>query len=41
MINMCLGIVIGIAMTVFFPDMQNLFVDSGLRDFIVDGLNGV
>ena len=41
MFNIGLGIVIGIGMTVFFPDMQNLFVDFGLRDIIVERLNGV
>jgi hypothetical protein len=41
MFNLSLGIVIGIGMMIFFPDMQDIFVSSGLRDLIVEKLNGV
>lgn len=41
MFNIAIGVVIGISITIFFPDMQDLFVSTGFRDILVEKLNGV
>jgi|TARA_Y100000296_G_scaffold7782_1_gene9227 hypothetical protein len=39
------GIVIGVAMAVFYPDIipyvKNLFLDSGARDVAIETLKGI
>ena len=41
MISYILGVISGIALAIFQPDILNWFVTSGLRDNIVAALNGV
>jgi len=41
MISYIMGVISGIALVVFQPEVLNWFVSSGLRDNIVSVLNGV
>lgn len=41
MISYIMGVISGIALVVFQPEVLNWFVTSGLRDNIVSVLNGV
>jgi len=41
MIRYVLGVISGIALVVYQPEVLNWFVTSGLRDNIVSALNGV
>ena len=45
MFKILIGIVLGVVLTVFYPDIipvvKNLFLDSGARDIAVDTLKGI
>jgi hypothetical protein len=41
MISYIMGVISGVALVVFQPEVLNWFVTSGLRDNIVSVLNGV
>ena len=41
MISYIMGVISGVALVVFQPEVLNWFVSSGLRDNIVAVLNGV
>jgi len=41
MFNMIVGIVIGVILVTFWPEISNGFVSSGLRDQLVLLLHGV
>jgi hypothetical protein len=41
MISYIMGVISGVALVVFQPEVLNWFVSSGLRDNIVSVLNGV
>jgi hypothetical protein len=41
MISYIMGVISGVALVIFQPEVLNWFVTSGLRDNIVSVLNGV
>ncbi len=45
MLKFFFGIVVGVVLTVFYPDIipyvKNLFLDSGARDVAVETLKGI
>ena len=41
MVRFLLGVVVGVALVINFPEILIWFVDSGLRDEIVQKLQGV
>jgi|TARA_B100001971_G_C18178606_1_gene531379 hypothetical protein len=45
MLKFLFGIVVGVVLTVFYPDIipyvKNLFLDSGARDVAVETLKGI
>ena len=45
MLKFFFGIVVGVVLTVFYPDIipyvKNLFLDSGARDVAIETLKGI